>query len=308
MSGGGTDGGHGAAADADGANRPTWSDPAAISALLVEGWSDPGEIAAVTAFADLVRDAPVLDLGTGTGRTIPLLRLATSHYVGVDYTPAMVALARHRYPGEDIREGDARDLGSLPDAGFAGVAFSFNGIDAVDHDDRPQVYAAVRRVLAPGGHFLYSTLHKDGPAYTQRPWRRQSLPWLVGSLAPSRRPLPLRAAAAALRGLRDPGRLPRQQRNWRRLKSQACDGGDWAMAPTDAHDFGLLVHYTTIDGELRSVTEAGFDVVQTFAAEDGATVHTGGEHRGVRWFHVLARRSDAVRAESRHDVVEDAEH
>ncbi|MDQ1697309.1 MAG: hypothetical protein QOJ03_2662 [Frankiaceae bacterium] len=286
-------------------NRRTWADPAAMASLQVEGWSDPGEVEAMSAFADAVRGEPVLDLGTGTGRTIPLLRLATARYVAVDYTEAMVELARRRYPDADVRHGDARSLTDLPDGSFRGVVFSFNGIDAVDHEDRPAVLAAVRRVLAPGGYFLYSTLHKDGPAFVQRPWRREALPWAVGSLVPSHRPAPLRAAAAALRTVRDPGRVPRQFRNWWRLRSQSHDAGDWAIGPTDAHEFGLLVHFTTIAGELRRLGAAGFDLVDTFAAEDGRSVHGGAPRRDVRWFHVLARRSDLPSQPAR-DVVDDA--
>jgi SAM-dependent methyltransferase len=281
---------------ADDANLRTWADPAAMAALRVEGWSDPGEIPALVAFADAVRGKPVLDIGTGTGRTVPLLRLVTSRYAGVDYTDAMVAVARHRYPDEAVQHGDARELTEVADSSYAGVVFSFNGIDAVDHDSRPAVLAAVHRVLEPGGLFLYSTLHKDGPAYRQRPWRRQSLPWAVGSLASSHRPVPLRAAAALLRNVADPGRVPRQFRNWRRLRAQGHDGGDWAMAPTDAHDFGLLVHFTTIAGELHRLETGGFEVVQTYAAEDGAPVHRGTPRRDVRWFHVLARRADPAGA------------
>jgi SAM-dependent methyltransferase len=272
------------------ANLRTWADPSTVDVLRVEGWSDPGEIVAMSAFADLVRDRPVLDLGVGTGRTTPLLRMTTSSYVALDYSPEMVDVARRRYPDEDIRSGDARTLSDFAGGSFRGVVFSFNGIDAVGHDDRAAVLDAVRRVLEPGGLFLYSTLHRDGPAYRQRPWRRQALPWVVGSLGSSHRPLPLRVAASLMRSVVDPGRLLRAARNWRRLAAQRVAGDDWAIAPTDAHEFGLLVHYTTVAGELRRLTTSGFEVVQTFAAEDGAPVHTGTPRRDVRWFHVLARR------------------
>ena len=136
-------------------NRAGWAD--VTDEYAVEGWNDPGELGALTYVADRVRGLPVLDVGVGGGRTAALLRLLTDDYLGIDYTPEFVALARSRHPGVRFALGDARDLDGIPDNSRGFVLFSFNGIDAVDHEDRQLVMASVHRVLQPGGTFLFST-------------------------------------------------------------------------------------------------------------------------------------------------------
>ena len=60
----------------------------------------------------------------------------------------MLDLARRRFPGADLREGDAVGLAGLPDAAYDLVVFSYNGLDAVDHGDRATALAAMARVVA----------------------------------------------------------------------------------------------------------------------------------------------------------------
>src|SRR4051794_11286338 len=134
------------------------------------GWSDPGEPRAIGMVADACRGRPALDIGVGTGRTTTYLTLLTGDYVGIDYTPAMLQQARARHPDRDLRHGDARDLSAWPDAHFALAVFSFNGIDAVDHDDRGGAPAEMARVVAADGFVVYSTHNKLGPAYRETPW------------------------------------------------------------------------------------------------------------------------------------------
>lgn len=270
-------------------NRSVWQQPAIAAEFQFEGWTDPGEIAALVHAARLARGVPTLDIGQGAGRTTSLLALLTDDYQAVDFTPAMVELARRRHPHADIRVGDARRLLDLPDDAIGLAVFSFNGIDAVDHDDRAAVLAAVRRVLQPGGVFVYSTLNRNGPLYGLTPWRARPLPWHVGSLTAARRSAPARTAVALVRLARDPGRPLRSYRNWRRLRRAAVDHGDWAIGPLDAHDFGLLVHFTELSAEQRSLAQAGFSVEAVYAAEDGRELSADSDTRDVRWFHLVCR-------------------
>jgi len=123
----------------DETNRPLWAEVAGEYAI--EGWGDPGEVSAFALVADRSRGLPVLDLGVGGGRTTSLLRLMSSRYVGIDYTPELVELCRRRHPDADVRLGDARDLLGIDTGSFGLVVFSNNGIDAVDHQGRDQVLA-----------------------------------------------------------------------------------------------------------------------------------------------------------------------
>jgi len=80
----------------DNVNRTTWSNVAMEYAI--EGWAEPGELAATVFVADRVRGCPILDLGVGGGRTVSLLRLLSSDYLAIDYTPELVEVCRHGTP------------------------------------------------------------------------------------------------------------------------------------------------------------------------------------------------------------------
>ena len=72
--------------------------------------TDAGERVAIAAIREEVRGKPILDLGVGTGRTIPLFAPLTHDYRGIDYLQAMVDECRARYPAARVDLGDARDL------------------------------------------------------------------------------------------------------------------------------------------------------------------------------------------------------
>ena len=266
-------------ADVDAVNRPVWSGDDALGWFQrAEGWIDDGERGALLTVAPEVRGQPLLDVGVGGGRTTSLLRLLSDDYLAVDYSPAMVELCHRNHPDVDVRLGDARAL-DLPDGHFGLVLFSFNGIDAVGRADRARVLAELFRVTRPGGLALVSTINKDGPLYRHRPWRLLQLSepasyQLVRLLIA----LPVRAPMYA-RGFR----------NWRRVRPLAEDHGGWAMAPLAAHEFSLLVHYTTLAQAFDDVGAAGFTVV-TALGNDGRPVHPGEGSTDVASFQLILRR------------------
>lgn len=103
--------------------------------------------------------AEMLDLGVGAGRTTAAFAHVTRSYLGIDIAPRMIEACRERFgtlrPCE-FRVGDAADLTALPDAAFDTVLFSFNGIGCLAPGEREQCLRGVRRVLRPGGVFLFS--------------------------------------------------------------------------------------------------------------------------------------------------------
>ena len=214
-------------------------------------YSDPGEAAAFAAIGNRLDGARVLDLGVGTGRTTALVWERCARYLGVDVTPEMVLIGKQRFPEADLRVADARDLTAIcADGTFDSVLFSFNGIDAVDHAGRVAVIEEARRVLAPGGLFLFSSLNLAGASFDERPWRqRRMLDWVKVPRHPLR----------FLRGIR----------NYLRFRHGAEDGLDWARRLLRTHEFRFLVHFALPSATVGLVERAGFRVVAAWAWDGG---------------------------------------
>jgi tRNA (cmo5U34)-methyltransferase len=98
----------------------------------------------------------ILDLGTGDGRMLALLRRDRPGIsgVGVDFSELMLASARERFAGEEWVELVRHDLAEpLPNLGrFDAVVSSF-AIHHLEHDRKRSLYAEVFELLEPGGTF-----------------------------------------------------------------------------------------------------------------------------------------------------------
>jgi ubiquinone/menaquinone biosynthesis C-methylase UbiE len=110
-------------------------------------------------FAKYIQDGDdILDIGVGGGRTTPYLSARAGRYLGVDYAEAMVNACRQKFPDLSFVTLDASNLNGLADASFDVVVFSFNGIDCLPTDEmRLACLRSVRRVLRPGGVFIFSS-------------------------------------------------------------------------------------------------------------------------------------------------------
>lgn len=224
--------------------------------------------------AEEARGQPILDIGIGAGRTLPYLRSLSEDYVAVDYLPEMVSLTRSRHPEARVEYADARDLRMFAECTFALVVFSLNGIDGLAHEDRPEVHAAVKRVLRPGGLFVYSTHNLDHPAAGRPPWDRCRLPGHI-----TLRPLMGWAA-----------RLPKRSRSYRRLRTLSVRGDGWAILVGASYDFGIVGHYVTLDEALRELSESGYAPSVEVYSTSGDQLQPGDDTRGSEWFHLLARK------------------
>jgi ubiquinone/menaquinone biosynthesis C-methylase UbiE len=259
---------------ADQLNREAWSQPKTLRWFeRYEGWTDKGEQAAVEYARGLEPNSPILDIGVGAGRTTPLLRAISDDYVAIDFSESMVERSRRKYPGVDIRNGDARDLSAFADASFGLVVFSWNGIDAVDHEDRMRILREVRRVLKPGGVFLFSTHNLDGPGSGEKPWTLR-----VTDVAHPRHLMQVFLG------------MPRNIANYRRNRRLEVDAGTWAMKPAAAHNFGIVIHYTSLSEVLQELTDSGFATEPVvFDERTGTRLDATSNTKRTWWFHLVAR-------------------
>jgi ubiquinone/menaquinone biosynthesis C-methylase UbiE len=151
--------------------------------------------------------ARALDVGTGTGRCMPILA-ATGARVVVGVDMSMPMLGRNA-DGRPRVCADARRL-PFPDGSFDVICSSLMAGD-IQHPSEWIGEAA--RVLAPGGHLVYSDFH---PAGTSRGWRRtfRTAEGRVRELSFFRHTIEqhlhlLEQAALVVRAIREP-RLERQ--------------------------------------------------------------------------------------------------
>ncbi len=137
-------------------SSPEWSDPAHVQRYLRRadghGRRSEGEGA-------LLEHVPlqvgrVLDLGTGDGRMLAMLRRdrPAMSGVGVDSSPVMLHAARERFAGAAWVELVARDLSEpLEDLGRFDAVVSSMAIHHLEDERKRSLYAEVFDLLEPGG-------------------------------------------------------------------------------------------------------------------------------------------------------------
>jgi len=99
----------------------------------------------------------VLDLGTGDGRLLALVRAERpgTPAVGLDFSQPMLEAARERLAGEEGVELRVHDLADpLPDLGPFDLIVSGFAIHHLEDERKRAVYAEVLALLEPGGRFL----------------------------------------------------------------------------------------------------------------------------------------------------------
>lgn len=96
-----------------------------------------------------------LDAACGTGRHAERLHRRGHAVVGVDRSPAMLALAKAKLPGCAFREGDLTDL--PVDSGSVDAAVC--ALALVHVEDLDAAVAELARVLRPGGRAVVSDVH-----------------------------------------------------------------------------------------------------------------------------------------------------
>jgi len=102
--------------------------------------------------AEVKAGSRVLDLACGPGYVSEAAAARGAVPLGLDFSPAMVAIARKRLPVISFEVGDAQRI-AQPDAAFDAVVMGFG----ILHLPEPEhCLEEARRVLRPGGWFAFS--------------------------------------------------------------------------------------------------------------------------------------------------------
>ncbi len=135
-----------------------WKDAAHANRYLAMADEVPHRAEGEGVLADQVpRDARrVLDLGTGDGRLLALLRADRPGMrgVGLDFSELMLEAARTRFAGDERIELVKHDLAEpLPDLGSFDVVVSSVAIHHLEHERKRSLYGEIFALLEPGGVF-----------------------------------------------------------------------------------------------------------------------------------------------------------
>jgi ubiquinone/menaquinone biosynthesis C-methylase UbiE len=232
----------------------------------------------------------ILDLGVGGGRTTAYLSSLASRYVGVDYAATMIQKCRRRFPNLDFLVGDAANLEMFGDSTFDAVVMAFNAIDYVLPDcSREACLREVRRVLKPGGRFIFSS-HNPRAIWVRPSWNRERVKQFALKLAGSSAVLfhCLHALAIAIRtsyawlfaGAASMGRFRR------RFPTRAFWRGDGYFL--DSAHGGLLTHYWTPRCAEAELGRHGFHILGTKGDDYPAP-----DHRYITdWYYYVFQKSN----------------
>lgn len=221
---------------------------------------------------EVVDGKTLLDIGIGAGRTTRFLLPRAGRYVGVDYSPDMIATASARFPDATLHVRDARDLSAYADGEFDTVMFSFNGMDCLSHEGRMAALAEIRRVLKPAGWFVFSAHNRGRPPASA---------FSLGNLSISKHPLRMwRNASRYLRGIW----------NWLRSKNLAVQTQEYAMRHDSGNIFEVPMYYIDKPQQVAQLTRLGFEVVTIINAK-GKTTTVDEPDAGSPWIFFATRKS-----------------
>lgn len=252
----------------DAVNRRTMEDARSVAQYARNDGLSPAEAVALGHVAEEARGRPILDIGVGGGRTVRDLRAVSDDYVGLDYSRPMIDVVEQRFPGVRFVHGDARDMRFLPSASIFLAVFSCNGIGMVTHDDRLSILREVRRVLTPGGAFLFSTHNQNCPDHTAG-YTFPEFEW-------SRNP-----AKLALRSLRFARRSVKRAVNRYRFARHDYRSDEYSIINDRCHDYGTMLYYISLAAQRRQLEAHGFQPGARAFDLDGREIDGDSDHSSL---------------------------
>lgn len=122
----------------------------------------PLDRALLDAFLELAGEGTVADVGCGPGHVTRFLAARHTGVIGIDLSPAMIAIARERAPGLSFSVGSMLRL-PAEDNAWAGAILLYSIIH-LTADERAAACRELARVVRPHGWLLIA-FHIDSPDF-----------------------------------------------------------------------------------------------------------------------------------------------
>ena len=156
--------------------------PADLARIHDEGFAAFGRAAARELLSRLAPGAGlVVELGCGSGVTSEIVSAAGYEVLGIDISPAMLAIARERAPRARFHEASLWDTELPPCAAVTaiGEVLNYTADARAGAALLPDLFTRVHAALAPGGVFMFDfatpgrgTLRSGGPSVVEgEGWR-----------------------------------------------------------------------------------------------------------------------------------------
>lgn len=199
-------------------------------------------------FRTELENKTILDVGVGTGRTIPVLSALTTDYTGIDYSESMLSRCRESYSGVKLFLCDARRMDLFRDESFDVALASWNVLDDSDHTDRLMIMGEVYRVLRPNGIFIFSSHNRD--------YKTRSAYRFRGFVS-AQNPFELVKWNAIRVKRYVTGILKHLDRGRNEVENDA-----YAIVNDPSHNYGLLTYYIRKEAQVEQLEGIGFSDVQ----------------------------------------------
>ena len=255
----------------DATNRRAYTSRRALRAYEHSDKLFPAERAIFATLRPRLVGKRLLDIGVGGGRTTRLMLSLSDDYVAIDYSSTLLEATQRRFGLRSAYCCDARDMKPLADEMFDFALFSFNGIDYMPHEDRLNAMRDIKRVLRPGGLFLFSSHN------------RNVLSANGSRIAKLIAKLNHRSRMRALKGTVKEIML--KPRHWL-MRRHELYTDEYAVVNDSALRYSLLTYYVAPDYQVKQLSTVGFSVEGIY---DSLGREAGRDDQSL-WLHYLARK------------------
>ena len=105
------------------------------------------------------RKSRILDIGSGTGHHVNLMKKLGAHSEGVDISPSMVEISQRKYKDCKFKQGNALDNMLYPRNSFSTITCFYFTIYYME--DKQKFINNVYDWLMPGGYFVLHLVNRD---------------------------------------------------------------------------------------------------------------------------------------------------